>query len=573
MYVERVPNRTSPPAVLLRESTREGNRIRKRTLANLSHWPDEQVDTLRRVLKGERLVGIEDALEVVRSLPHGQVAAVLGTLRELKLDQMLDRSGSRKRDLVVAMIAARVLDPQSKLATARGLKAETACDSLSATLGIGSVDEDDLYEAMDWLLPRQQQIEQQLAKRHLTGGSVVLYDLTSTYFEGRHCPLAKLGHSRDERNANPQIVIGLMTNAEGCPVAVEVFAGNTADPATVAKQVEKLRNRFGLEQMIVVGDRGTLTSARIREDLRTQEQLRWITALRSPQIMALAKSERLQLSLFDTQDMVEFEDPEYSGERLIACRNPLLAEQRSRKRDELLRAAEAGLKQIVARTKREKRPLRGKDNIALAVGKALGRYKMGKHFLWEISEDGFTFRRNQDSIDREAALDGIYVIRTNVPAPQLSAAETVKAYKGLSGVERAFRTLKGIDLKIRPIHHRLEDRVRAHVLLCMLAWYVEWHMRDRLAPLLFEDAHPEAGQATRTSVVAPAQRSAQAEKKARRKTTDDGLPVHSFHTILRDLQTIARSTIRMQSASFEIITTPTSFQQHALTLLGVSLHL
>ena len=573
MYVERVPNRTSPPAVLLRESRREGTTIRKRTLANISHWPEEQVETLRRVLKGERLVGIEDTLEIVRSLPHGHVAAVLGTLRELKLEQMLDRSHSRQRDLVVAMITARVLDPQSKLGTARGMNGETACDSLSTTLGIGSVDEDDLYGAMDWLLPRQQSIELHLAKRHLRGGSLVLYDLTSTYFEGRHCPLAKLGHSRDERNANPQIVIGLMTNSDGCPVAVEVFEGNTADPATVARQVEKLRTRFGLKQMILVGDRGTLTSARIREDLATQDQLRWITALRSPQVMALAKSETLQLSLFDTRDMVEFEDPQYPGERLIACRNPLLAEERSRKRNELLNAAEAGLRQIVTRTKREKRPLRGKDRIALAVGKALGRYKMGKHFQWQIGEDAFTFERHQDSIDREAALDGVYVIRTNVPASQLPANETVKAYKGLSGVERAFRTLKGVDLKIRPIHHRLEDRVRAHVLLCMLAYYVEWHMRGRLAPMLFGDSQPAVGQAMRKSVVAPAQRSPQAEDKARRKKTDNGLPVHSFQTILKDLQTIARNSIRMQSTSFEIITTPTPFQQQVLTLLRVSLRL
>jgi transposase len=572
MYVERVPNRTSPPAVLLRESTREGNRIRKRTLANLSHWPDEQIETLRRLLKGERLVGIEDSLEIVRSLPHGHVAAVLGTLRQLKLDQMLDHSGSRQRDLVVAMIVARVLDPQSKLATARGLKAETASDSLSVTVGIGSVDEDDLYEAMDWLLPQQQSIEQQLARRHLRGGSLVLYDLTSTYFEGRKCPLGALGHSRDERPGNPQIVIGLMTSAEGCPVAVEVFEGNTADPVTVAKQVEKLRRRFGLEQLILVGDRGTLTSARIRQDLKPEEQLQWITALRSPQVVALAKSETLQLSLFDTRDMVEFEDPQYPGERLIACRNPLLAEERSRKRRELLNAAEAGLKQIVARTKREKRPLRGKDKIALAVGKALGRYKMGKHFQWEITEEGFTFQRHQDSIEREATLDGIYVIRTNVPAAQLPAAQTVQAYKRLSGVERAFRSLKGVDLKIRPIHHRLEDRVRAHVLLCMLAYYVEWHMRDRLAPLLFDDAQPAAGEAMRKSVVAPAQRSAQAEDKARRKKTDNGLPVHSFQTMLKDLQTIARNTVRMQSTSFEMITTPTTSQQHLLTLLGISLY-
>ena len=320
-----------------------------------------------------------------------------------------------------------------------------------------------------------------------------------------------------------------------------------------------------------MGDRGTLTSARIRQDLKAQDQLQWITALRSPQIMGLAKSETLQLSLFDTRDLVEFEDPEYPGERLIACRNPLLAEERSRKRKELLNAAEAGLKQIVARTRREKRPLRGKDKIALAVGKALGRYKMGKHFQWQIKEDGFTFERNQDSIEREAALDGIYVIRTNVPVAQLSAAETVKAYKGLSGVERAFRSLKGIDLKIRPIHHRLEDRVRTHVLLCMLAYYVEWHMRDRLAPLLFEDAQPAVAEVMRNSVVAPARRSPQAEDKARRKRTDNGLPVHSFQTMLKDLQTIVLNTVRMQSMSFEMITTPTSFQQHVLTLLGVSL--
>jgi transposase len=573
MYVERVPNRTSPPAVLLRESVREGNKILKRTLANLSHWPDEQVETLRRVLKGEKLVAPQDSLQIVRSLPHGHVAAVLGTLRQLKLPEMLDRRSSRCRELVVAMIGARVLDPQSKLATARGLNAETASDSLGVTLGIGNVDEDDLYEAMDWLLPRQQGIEQQLAKRHLTGGSLVLYDLTSTYFEGRQCPLGKLGYSRDERSGNPQIVIGLLTDAGGCPVAVEVFEGNTADPATVAEQVEKLRTRFGLEQMILVGDRGTLTSARIREELKPEEQLHWISALRSPQIVALAKSEALQLSLFDTRDLVEFEDPQYPGERLIGCRNPLLAEERSRKRGELLDATEARLKQIVARTQRAKRPLRGKDKIALAVGKALGRYKMGKHFQLQIRDEGFSYERDQQSMEREAALDGIYVLRTSVPTTRLSAQETVQAYKRLSGVERAFRSLKSIDLKIRPIHHRLADRVRAHVLLCMLAYYVEWHMRERLAPLLFDDPQPATGEAMRKSVVAPAQRSPQAEDKARRKKTDNGLPVHSFQTLLKDLQTIARNTVQMGPASFEMITTPTPFQQHALTLLGVSVQL
>ena len=572
MYVERVPNRTSPPAVLLRESVREGNKIHKRTIANLSNWPDQQVDTLRRVLKGETLVGAGDALEIVRSLPHGHVAAVLGTLRQLKVDEMVDRKRSRRRELVVAMIAARILDPRSKLATARGLDGETGCDSLGAVLGIDSVDEDDLYAAMDWLLPRQQSIEQQLAQRHLRDGSLVLYELTSTYFEGRHCPLARRGHSRDERSGNPQIVIGLLTNAEGCPVAVEVFEGNTSDPATVEKQVTKLRTRFGLARVVLVGDRGTLTSARIREDLQPKEQLQWITALRSPQMMALAKSQTLQLSLFDSRDLAEIEDPEYPGERLIACRNPLLAAERARKRDELLAATEQRLQQIVARTQRTKRPLRGKDRIALAVGKALGRYKMGKHFQLEITEDGFCFQRTQESIDREAALDGMYVIRTNVASSQLSASQAVQAYKRLSTVERAFRSLKSVDLKVRPIHHRLEDRVRAHVLLCMLAYYVEWHLRDRLAPLLFDDFQPAAGEALRASVVAPAQRSPQAQDKARRKKTDNGLPVHSFQTLLKDLQTIARNTVRMGSASFEMITTPTALQHVVFTRLRVSLH-
>ena len=573
MYVERVPNRTSPPAVLLRESVREGSKIRKRTLANLSHWPVERIETLRRVLKGEKLIGLGDSLQIVRSLPHGHVAAVLGTLRQLKLDQIIEVRSSRQRELVTAMIVARVLDPQSKLATARGLHVETACDSLGATLGLGTADEDDLYEAMDWLLPRQSCIEQQLSRRHLNAGSLVLYDLTSTYFEGRRCPLAKLGHSRDERSGNPQIVIGLLTSAEGCPVAVEVFEGNTADPATVAQQVEKLRTRFGLEQMILVGDRGTLTSARIREDLKPQEQLQWITALRSPQIVALAKSGTLQLSLFDTRDLVEFEDTDYPGERLIACRNPLLAEERSRKRQELLNAAEEGLRQIVARTQRAKRPLRGKDKIALAAGKALGRYKMAKHFQLQIADDGFSYRRDEQNIEREAALDGIYVIRTSVPVALFTAEQTVQTYKRLSGVERAFRSLKTIDLKIRPVHHRLADRVRAHVLLCMLAYYVEWHMRQQLAPVLFDDDQPEAGEALRNSVVAPAQRSPQAKDKARRKKTNDGLPVHSFQTLLKDFRTIARNTVRMGSATFEVTTTPTSFQQHILTLLGVSVQL
>jgi hypothetical protein len=571
MYVERVPNRNSPPAVLLRESVREGKKTRKRTLANLSHWPEEQIAALRRVLKAETLVGPSDALEITRSLPHGHVAAVLGTMRRLGVAELIELKASRNRDLVLAMIASRILDPRSKLATARGLDSETASNSLAAMAGIESIDEDDLYRAMDWLLPRQQQIEQQLAQRHLRAGSLVLYDLTSTYFEGRHCPLACLGYSRDERFGNPQIVIGLLTNAAGCPVAVEVFEGNTADPKTVDSQIRKLRERFGLQQVILVGDRGTLTSARIRQDLQPVEQLQWITALRSPQIMALARSERLQLSLFDERDLAEIQDPGYPGERLIACRNPLLAAERTRKRKELLAITEKQLNKVVAATQRARRPLRGKDAIAMAAGKALGRYKMGKHFHLQIDEDRFWFRRNQDSIDQETALDGIYVVRTNVPASQLSSDKVVQAYKGLSNVEQAFRSLKSVDLKIRPVHHRLADRVRSHVLLCMLAWYVEWHLRDRLAPLLFDDSQPLAGEVLRPSVVAPAQRSPQAQDKARRKRTDDGLPVHSFHTLMQDLHTIAWNTVRMGHATFRMITTPTPFQQRVFDLLAVPL--
>ena len=571
MYVERVPNRNSPAAVLLRESVREGKKTRKRTLANLSHWPEEQIAALRRVLKAETLVGPTDALEITRSLPHGHVAAVLGTMRRLGVAELIEPKASRNRDLVLTMIASRILDPRSKLATARGLDSETASNSLAAMVGIESVDEDDLYRAMDWLLPRQQQIEQQLAQRHLRAGSLVLYDLTSTYFEGRHCPLACLGYSRDERFGNPQIVIGLLTNAAGCPVAVEVFEGNTADPKTVDSQIRKLRERFGLQQVILVGDRGTLTSARIRQDLQPVEQLQWITALRSPQIIALARSERLQLSLFDERDLAEIQDPGYPGERLIACRNPLLAAERTRKRKELLAVTEKQLNKVVAATQRARRPLRGKDAIAMAAGKALGRYKMGKHFHLQIDEDRFWFRRNQDSIDQETAVDGIYVVRTNVPASQLSSEKVVQAYKGLSNVEQAFRSLKSVDLKIRPVHHRLADRVRSHVLLCMLAWYVEWHLRDRLAPLLFDDSQPLAGEVLRPSVVAPAQRSPQAQDKARRKRTDNGLPVHSFHTLMQDLHTIAWNTVRMGHAMFRMITTPTPFQQRVFDLLAVPL--
>ncbi len=471
MYVESVPNRNSPPAILLREASRVDGKVVKRTLANLSAWPAPQVDSLRRLLKGEAVVSPADAFQIQRSIPHGHVAAALGTLRRLGLEPILSRSPRPERDLTVAMIVARILEPSSKLATARGFRSETATSSLAAVLGLDdAIDETQLYHALDWLLTRQQSIENALAKRHLSEGSLILYDLSSTYFEGRHCPLARFGHSRDERNGNPQIVFGLLTDSEGCPVAVEVFEGNTSDPKTVAPQVDKLRQRFHLKNIILVGDRGMLTSARIREDLQPQEGLQWISALKSVQIQKLVQTGALQLSLFDQLDLAEIDHPSYQGERLIACRNPLLAEERGRKRKELLEATEKRLNKIAEATKRKKKPLRGRKEIGLTVGKVLGRYKMGKHFRLFIEEDGFRCERKQDNIDREAALDGIYVIRASVPPDKLSSDQVVGSYKRLSSVERAFRSLKSVDLKIRPsiIAWRIECEPTCSCACCLI---------------------------------------------------------------------------------------------------------
>jgi transposase len=567
MYIDTVPNRNSPPAILLRESSRVGHKIIKRTLANLSDWPAAQVDLLRRVLKGESLISASEALHIERSLPHGHVAATLGTLRHIGLEQDLARSACLERDLVCALIVARILAPASKLATARGLDKQTAGSSLGALLGLELVDEDQLYAAMDWLQSRQEGIEEKLAQRHLQQGTVVLYDVTSTYFEGRCCPLARYGHSRDEKPGNLQIVFGLLTNREGCPVAVEVFEGNTGDPKTVAAQIGKLRQRFQLQEMVVVGDRGMLTAARIRQDLETEEGIRWITALRALQIQKLVADGNLQLSFFDQQDLAEIQHPAYPGERLIACRNPLLGEERKRKREALLLATEKKLEKIRAATQRKRRPLRGKKEIGLAVGKVLGGYKMGKHFQLTIEEEGFHWQRKAASIEREAALDGIYVIRTSVPADRLSSPQVVATYKSLSSVERAFRSMKSLDLKIRPIFHHQAERVKAHVFLCMLAYYVEWHMRRALAPLLFDDEDRQAAQAQRTSIVAPAQRSISAQQKAASQQTTDGLPVHSFRSLLADLATLTRNRVRLGEQVFDLLATPTTVQQRAFELL------
>jgi hypothetical protein len=573
MYVARVPNRGSPPAVLLRESYREAGKVKNRTLSNLSSWPEAKVEALSRVLKGQPppAADLDQAFEITRSLPHGHVAAVLGTARQLGLDELIDPEPSRHRDLVMAMAAAQVIAPGSKLAIARGLRDATAASSLGEVLGVGSCDEDDLYEAMDWLAARQQTIEDALAARHLAGGTLVLYDVSSAAFEGRTCPLGAIGHPKDGVRGRLQIVYGLLTSKEGIPVAIEVFAGNTGDPATVASQVTKVKDRFALTRVVLVGDRGMLTAARLREDVRP-EGLDWITALRAPQVKKLARSGDLQLTLFDVQDLAEITSPDFPGERLVACMNPFLEAERARKRESLLTATEADLAKIAAACARARRPLRGKDAIAVRVDRVLNRRKVGKHFTTAIGEDRFSYARNPDSITAEAALDGIYVLRTSVDASDLEPAEVVSSYKALAQVERAFRAFN-TDLDIRPIRHRTEDRVRAHVFLRMLSYYITWHMQARLAPVLFTDDDKPAAQAARHSPVAPAARSPKALAKAAAKRTGDDLPVHSFASLLTDLATICLNPITPADPAlpgFRLVTTPTTVQRHALDLLGIS---
>jgi Transposase DDE domain len=573
MYVVKVPNRGSPPAILLRESYREAGKVKNRTLANLSSWPEAKVDALSRVLKGQPppAADLDGAFEITRSLPHGHVAAVLGTARQLGLEELIDPVPSRSRDLVTAMAVAQVIAPDSKLAIARGLREETAGSSLGEVLGLGSCDEDDLYAAMDYLGARQDAIQDALAARHLAGGTLVLYDVSSAAFEGRTCPLGAIGHPKDGVRGRLQIVYGLLTSPEGIPVAIEVFAGNTGDPATVAAQVTKVKDRFGIAKVVLVGDRGMLTAARLREDV-APEGLDWITALRAPQVKKLVRGGDLQLTLFDVQDLAEITSPDFPGERLVACKNPFLEAERARKRDSLLAATEADLAKIAAACARARRPLRGQDKIAVRVDRVLARRKVAKHFQVDIGEDRFSYARDQDSITAEAALDGIYVLRTSVGAGDLDSGEVVSSYKALAQVERAFRAFN-TDLDIRPIRHRTEDRVRAHVFLRMLSYYLSWHMQARLAPLLFTDDDKPAASAARTSPVAPAARSPRALAKAATKQTPGDLPVHSFATLLTDLGTICLNTITPADPAlpgFRLVTTPTAHQRQALELLGVS---
>ncbi len=579
MYVERIPNRNSPPAILLRESYRDGDKIKKRTLANLSDWPAVKIEALRRVLRDEAVAPTDQqALSVLRSLPHGHVAAALGTLRKLGLDRLLSQGGRqphREVALCIAMAVARLIDPASKLATARGLDDETATCSLGQVIELGAVDEQELYEALDWLVGQQGRIEQALARRHLQNGTLVLYDVTSTYFEGRTCPLAKLGYGRDGKRGKLQIVIGLLCTAEGCPVAVEVFEGNVADPSTVPNQVDKLKQRFKLERVVLIGDRGMITEARIEQTVKPAG-LNFITALRAPTIRSLAEAGTIQLSLFDQRDLAEIASPDYPGERLVACRNPLLADERARKRRDLLDATERELLDIQARVRRQKRSLRGKDKIALAVGAVINHYKMAKHFDVTITDTDLSFERKTEQINAEALLDGIYVLRTDLEPKALDTTSTVRAYKDLAHVERAFRSLKTVDLQVRPIHHRRADRVRAHVLICMLAYHLEWHMRRALKPILFDDHAKAAAEAARTSIVAKAKRSDTADRKAATKRTHDGLPVHSFRSLIADLATVTRNTMAMAQspdATFVLYPKLTPAQDRAFQLLAVPVKL
>lgn len=566
MYIEIVPNRNSRPAVLLREGWREGRKVHKRTVANLTDWPKEQVESLRRLLRGERLVAAGEVFVVEQSLPHGHVEAVLGTVRKLGLDQIIASKPSRERALVLAVLIEQLIHPSSKLGTTRLWSTTT----LSSELGVEDADEDDVYAAMDWLLARQTRIEKKLARRHFGEGAQVLYDVTSSYYEGRHCLLARFGHNRDKKKGKRIIVYGVLTDEAGCPTAVQVYPGNTGDPSTVPDQVEKLRRRFGLQRIVLVGDRGMLTQTQI-EKLKDHPELGWVSALRFSAIRKLADDRHLQLSLFDQQNLAEITSPEYPGERLVACKNPLLAEERRRKREDLLQATEASLEKIVREVaRRTKKPLT-KAEIGRKVGRISHRYKMDKHFAFTIEDGVFRYQRREQTIRREAELDGLYVIRTTEPAERLSSEDVVRAYKKLSQVEQLFRTVKGVELLVRPIRHRNEDRVRAHIFLCMLAYYVKWHMRNALAPLLFVDEEIDVLRTTRDPV-APAVPSPSAQrKKHRHRTADDGFPTHSFDTLLAELAMRCRNRCRVKSAAgsppFYQPTERTPLQERAFELL------
>lgn len=565
MYIAIVPNRSSPPAILLREGYREGGKVKNRTLANLSKLPPEAIDALRRVLKGERLVSSSELFEIVEdgSRAHGNVEAVMTAMRRLGFASLISSRPSRERDLVMGMVAARILKAQSKLATTRWW----SCTTLPEVLGVDSADEDDLYNAMDWLLKRQPHIERKLAKRHLDEGGLALYDLTSSYFEGTTCPLAAIGHSRDNKKGKLQVNYGLLTNKRGIPVAASAFEGNTGDPKTLLPQVEKIRSQFGIGRFVLVGDRGMITQKQI-EALRKTNDTDWISALRPEAIRKLLEGGLIQMGLFDERNLFEIEHPDWPGERLVACRNPQLAERRRTKRADLIDATVAALEKVRRMVARGR--LRGKAKIGVRVGKVVNKYKVAKHFVLTIEDDTFTFEIDQQSVDGEAALDGLYVIRTSVNKKEMSADDAVRSYKQLSDVERAFRCLKSVDLMVRPIRHRLEDRVRAHIFLCVLSYYVQWHMMEAWRPLLFADEDQHAK--SLRDPVAAAKRSDGALEKIATLRLPDGSPAHSFRTLLGHLGEIVKNTCRYMDAgpdppTFDMVTSPNATQRQALELL------
>jgi len=566
MHIDTIPNRNSRPAYLLRESVRDGKHVRKRTLANLSSLPIEQIEAIRRILKGERLGPVEDGLEVVRSRPHGHVEAVRSAMKRLGFDKLVDTRPSRERDLVVGMVAERIVAPEaSKLGMTRAWTDTT----LGEDLGITDANEDELYVAMDWLIKRQEAIEKRLARRHLKDGGLVLFDLTSSYFEGVTCPLAKIGYSRDGKRGTLQVNYGLLTDARGCPVSVSVFEGNTGDPKTLLPQVEKVRKSFGLDRMVLAGDRGMISNVQI-EALARLDGVDWITALKSGAIARLAEDGHLQLDLFDERNLITLTHEDYPGERLIACRNPALARQRAEKRRDLIAATERELDKVAAMVAAGR--LRGAGAIGVRAGKVLDKYKVAKHFDLAIAEASFAYKVNAERVATEAALDGLYVIRTSVAEADMAAGEAVLSYKRLAEVERAFRTLKGVDLQVRPIRHRLEERVKAHIFLSMLAYYVQWHMIEAWAPLTFKD-EADTEPSRLTDPVAPARRSEAALAKVRTRTLADGTPAMSFTRLLAHLATIVRNTMRPRSArpgeaTFTLTTRPTPKQQQALDLIA-----
>jgi transposase len=564
MYIEIVPNRNSRPAILLREGWREGKKVCKRTIANLTDWPAQKVDALRRVLKGETLVAPDEAFSIERSLPHGHVELILEAIKRIGIDTAISAKRTRERDLVLAMVIERLIHPCSKLATTRLWHSTTLAEQLE----VGDADENELYAAMDWLLARQSRIEKKLARRHLSEGCQVLYDVSSSYYEGHTCPLARLGHSRDKKRGKPIIVYGVLTDAQGRPLAVEVYPGNTGDPTTVPDQVNTLKQRFGLDRVILVGDRGMLTQTQI-DELKRHPGVGWISALRSEKVRKLFDQKYLQLSLFDQQNLAEIHSPDFPGERLMACFNPLLAEERKRKRCELLEATEQALEKISKEVKRRTRKPLSAAEIGTKVGKIINRFKMGKHFELSITDGQFSYDRRADAIEREAEVDGIYVIRTSESKQSLSTEDAVRSYKNLAQVERVFRTFKGLDIHIRPIHHRTEERVRAHIFICLLAYYVEWHLRQVLAPLLFDDETLASDRKQRDSV-APAEPSAAAKRKKVVRINEDGLPIHSFKTLMAEMGTRCRHRCRVKSDPecppiFQD-TDPTPLQARALEL-------